>query len=123
MGSSSGTRVSAWPSSRVNASIRPGRTVNSAWLSRGTSARANDYPAKARRGIVLAAITTYRRAMRDFADMDALSVWYAHADMAQVQHAVSGTLRAGRRKALARTIAKARTKDNLGALDLSLIHI
>ena len=80
------------------------------------AARANEYPAKVRRGIVLSAVTTYRRAMRDFADMDGLSVWYAHADMAQVQQAVAGTLRAGRRKALARSIAKAQTKDNLGAL-------
>jgi uncharacterized protein (DUF2252 family) len=80
------------------------------------AARANDYPTKTRRGIVRSAVTSYRRAMRDFADMDALSVWYSHADMVQVQDAVSGTLRASRRKVLARDIAKARTKDNLGAL-------
>jgi uncharacterized protein (DUF2252 family) len=80
------------------------------------AARANDYPAKTRREIVLSAITSYRRAMRDFAGLDALSVWYTYADMAQVQDAVSGSLRSGRRKALARSIAKAHTKDNLGAL-------
>src|SRR5215213_5304603 len=33
------------------------------------AARSNGYPAKARRGIVVAAVAAYRRAMRSFADM------------------------------------------------------
>src|SRR5215212_4719460 len=40
--------------------------------------RANDYATKDRRRIVLAAVTAYRRAMRGFADMDSLAVWYAY---------------------------------------------
>jgi uncharacterized protein (DUF2252 family) len=78
--------------------------------------RSRDFPAKERRGIVLAAVAAYRRAMREFADMDALAVWYAHADSARLE-AIARTHMAGRqRKVLARNIAKARTRDNLGAL-------
>ena len=49
------------------------------------AARSNGYPTKTRRGIVLAAVAAYRRAMRSFADMDALAVWYTHADMTQIE--------------------------------------
>jgi uncharacterized protein (DUF2252 family) len=56
------------------------------------------------------------RAMRSFAGMDALGVWYARADMDQVQALADASLRAAQRKALARGVAKAQTKDNLGAL-------
>jgi uncharacterized protein (DUF2252 family) len=80
------------------------------------AARANQFPAKTRRGIVLAAVAAYRKAMRDFAGMDALGVWYAHADLARVQDIISLSLDAKQRKTLARTAAKAQTKDNLGAL-------
>jgi uncharacterized protein (DUF2252 family) len=79
--------------------------------------RAGGFPTKERRGIVLAAVAVYRRAMREFAGMEALSVWYAHADMARIQTLAAGRLRAPQRKALARNVAKAQTKDNLGALE------
>ncbi len=80
------------------------------------AARSRDFSTKDRRRIVLAAVAAYRRAMREFAGMDALEVWYAHADFARIQ-ALAQTRLAGRqRKVLARNIAKARTKDSLGAL-------
>ena len=78
--------------------------------------RANDYPSKVRRRIVLAAVGAYRRAMRSFAGMDALSVWYACADMARIEAITSVSLGRHQRKTLERSVAKARTKDNLGAL-------
>jgi len=78
--------------------------------------RANGYPSKTREGIVLAAVAAYRRAMRDFAGMDALHVWYAHTDMARIEAVISGSLRTRARKTLAKNVAKAQTKDNLGAL-------
>jgi uncharacterized protein (DUF2252 family) len=78
--------------------------------------RANDYPSKARRGIVLAAVAAYRQAMRAFADMDALGVWYARADMARIEAFTSASLGHHQRKSVARSVAKAQTKDNLGAL-------
>jgi uncharacterized protein (DUF2252 family) len=78
--------------------------------------RSRDYAAKDRRGIVLAAVAAYRRAMREFAGMDALEVWYAHADMARLEEAADIRLKGAQRRVLSRNIAKARTKDNLGAL-------
>jgi uncharacterized protein (DUF2252 family) len=79
--------------------------------------RARDFPTKERRRIVLAAVAAYRRAMRAFADMDALEVWYAHADMARIEAVAAVRLGRRQRKSLASNMAKARTKDNLGALD------
>jgi hypothetical protein len=69
-----------------------------------------------RRDIVLASVAAYRGAMREFAGMTALEVWYAHADMAEVQARIEPRLAHRGRKTLARSLAKARTKDNLGAL-------
>ncbi|WP_222263318.1 DUF2252 domain-containing protein [Modestobacter marinus] len=78
--------------------------------------RANGFSSKTRRGMVLAVVAAYRRAMRRFAGMDALDVWYAHADMARIEAVTSVSLRAHQRKRLARSMAEARTKDHLGAL-------
>jgi uncharacterized protein (DUF2252 family) len=78
--------------------------------------RANDYPTKTRRRIVLAAVEAYREAMRAFADLDALQVWYARVDVARIEAITSVSLGGRQRKTLARNAAKARTKDNLGAL-------
>jgi uncharacterized protein (DUF2252 family) len=80
------------------------------------AARSRDYSTKDRRGIVLAAVEAYRRAMREFAGMDALQVWYAHADIARIQSLARTRLAGRQRKVLARNIAKARTRDSLGAL-------
>jgi uncharacterized protein (DUF2252 family) len=84
--------------------------------------RDNGYSTKQRRSIVLAAVAAYRKAMAGFADKTALEVWYAHADADAIKArfdeaaARSRGLSARQRKAAARTMAKARTKDNLGAL-------
>jgi uncharacterized protein (DUF2252 family) len=78
--------------------------------------RANGYSSKQRKDSVLATVAAYRRSMRAFAGMDPLEVWYAHVDMARIQALTDGSLRARQRKTLARAIAKAHTKDNLGAL-------
>ena len=86
--------------------------------------RDNGYSTKQRRSIVLAAVAAYRNAMAGFAEKTALEVWYAHADedaiKARFEEAGRGRsgrkLDASQRKRAARTMAKARTKDNLGAL-------
>ena len=78
--------------------------------------RARNYPAKDRRRIVRATVCSYRRAMREFAGMDALEVWYAHVDMGRMAALTTIRLTGRQRKEMARTVAKARTKDNLGAL-------
>jgi hypothetical protein len=69
-----------------------------------------------RQGIVLASVAAYRRAMLAFAGMDALQVWYAHADIADIETVTATSLHKIQRKNLARAAAKAQTKDNLGAL-------
>jgi uncharacterized protein (DUF2252 family) len=79
--------------------------------------RDNDFSTRDRRNIVIGAVAAYRQAMREFAAKPALEVWYAHADMAEVRARLEPRLARGGRKTLARTLAKARTKDNLGALD------
>jgi uncharacterized protein (DUF2252 family) len=78
--------------------------------------RANDHSSKARRDAVLATVAAYRRSMRAFADMDPLDVWYSHADITRIEAVTEVPLRGHQRRNLASAIAKARTKDNLGAL-------
>jgi uncharacterized protein (DUF2252 family) len=78
--------------------------------------RDNDFSAKERRAIVLAAVSAYRRAMREFADSTALEVWYAHADTSLIEERFARDLGAARRRTLSRNLAKAKTRDNLGAL-------
>ena len=78
--------------------------------------RSRNYPTKDRRRILRATVCSYRRAMREFAGMDALGVWYAHVAMSRVAALTTGRLTGPQRKVMARTAAKARTKDNLGAL-------
>ena len=78
--------------------------------------RSNGYPSKVRRASVLATVAAYRRAMCAFAKMDALDVWYSHADMARIDALIQGSLSARQRRNVERTVAKAQTKDNMGAL-------
>src|SRR6202042_1376325 len=49
------------------------------------AARDSGFPGKKRREIVRAAVASYRQAMRDFAGMTNLDVWYAHADLDQLR--------------------------------------
>jgi uncharacterized protein (DUF2252 family) len=78
--------------------------------------RANGFPGRSRREIVLTTVAAYRRAMRSFAGMAALDVWYQHADIDRIQAIADVSLKARQKKVLARTVAKAQTRDNLGAL-------
>ncbi|MET0191109.1 MAG: DUF2252 family protein, partial [Pseudonocardia sediminis] len=78
--------------------------------------RGNGFPAKRTRRIVVGAVAAYRSAMRSFAGMTSLQVWYARADMAAVQKRIAPTLDKRRRRTLTRAVDKARTRDNLGAL-------
>jgi len=54
--------------------------------------RDNGFGGKDRREIVTATVASYRQAMRNFAKMTSLDVWYAHADLDadQGQHAGTG---------------------------------
>ena len=80
------------------------------------AARNNDFAPKERRRIVRATVAAYRRAMRGFAAMGTLAVWYAHADADTLTSLTDVRLGGSERKKLERATRKALTKDNLGAL-------
>jgi uncharacterized protein (DUF2252 family) len=80
------------------------------------AARGNDLKRKRCRQVVLAALSAYREAMRGFAKLRHLEVWYARLDA----EAVLGVLRSEGDKAVRRVekgVAKARAKDSMRALD------
>jgi uncharacterized protein (DUF2252 family) len=74
--------------------------------------RDNGFPAKQRREVVTAAVTRYRQAMRQFAAMTSLDVWYAHMDVNELRAELDSQLRARQRKAVDKGLAKARTRDS-----------
>ena len=78
--------------------------------------RDNQFPAKQRREIVMAAASQYRQAMRNFAGMTSLEVWYAHADIDQLRAQFDTQLQARQRKVLDKGLAKARTRDSMEQL-------
>jgi uncharacterized protein (DUF2252 family) len=86
------------------------------------AARENGFPGKKRRAIVATAVAQYRNAMRSFADMTNLEVWYATADMDLLRQQNPAQLKARQRKAVDKGLAKARTKDSMQAVD-KLTHM
>ncbi len=77
------------------------------------AARENGFADKERREIVTATVASYRQAMRNFAGMTNLDVWYAHADLDQLRAEFDSELKARQRKALDKGLAKARTRDSM----------
>jgi uncharacterized protein (DUF2252 family) len=77
------------------------------------AARGNGFAGKQRREIVAAAVASYRLAMRNFARMTNLDVWYAHADIEQLRDQLDPRLGARQRKAIDKGMAKARTRDSM----------
>jgi uncharacterized protein (DUF2252 family) len=77
------------------------------------AARGNGFPGKQRREIVMAAVGRYRQAMRSFAAMTNLDIWYARADMDQLRAQFESQLQARQRKAVDKGLAKARTRDSM----------
>ena len=80
------------------------------------ASRENQFPVKQRREIVMAAASQYRQAMRNFAGMTSLDVWYAHADIDQLRAQFDTQLRARQKKVLDKGLAKARTRDSMEQL-------
>jgi uncharacterized protein (DUF2252 family) len=78
--------------------------------------RENGYTAKQRRKVVLAAVARYREAMRTFAGMTNLDVWYAHLDLDDLRAELNAALTGRLRKAVDRGMAKARSNDTMRAL-------
>jgi uncharacterized protein (DUF2252 family) len=77
------------------------------------AARGNGFAEKERRGIVTAAVARYRQAMRAFAAMTNLQVWYAHADVEQLRAELDTQLKDRQRKMLDKSLAKTRTRDSM----------
>ena len=77
--------------------------------------RERGFGAKARGVINAAAVRSYRKAIREFASMRMLDVWYARIDVDDLMRSVRSELSAAQRKRLKRDVAKARTRDSLKA--------
>jgi uncharacterized protein (DUF2252 family) len=77
------------------------------------AARGNGFTGKQRREIVTAAVARYREAMRAFAGMTNLEVWYAHGDMDELRAQFDPRLTARQRKVVDKGMATARTRDSM----------
>jgi len=80
------------------------------------AARGNGFAGKQRREIVAAAVARYRQAMRGFAGMTNLQVWYSHMDMEQMRAQFDAQLRPQQRKMVDKGLSKARTRDSMEEL-------
>jgi uncharacterized protein (DUF2252 family) len=78
--------------------------------------RDNAFTGKQRRDIVLAAVARYRLAMRKFAGMTHLEVWYARADVDQGRAELDAQLTTRQRKTIDKDMAQARTRDSMQAV-------
>jgi uncharacterized protein (DUF2252 family) len=77
------------------------------------AARGQGFARKQRRAIVAATVASYRRAMRSFAGMSDLDVWYAHADMDRLESEFGSRMKARQRKQVSKGLTKARTRDSM----------
>ncbi len=77
------------------------------------AARGNGFGGTDRREIVTAAVARYRQAMRSFAGMTNLNVWYAHADIDQLRAELDSQMKKRQRKLVDKGMAKARTRDSM----------
>jgi uncharacterized protein (DUF2252 family) len=84
--------------------------------------RDREFDARQRESANLAVTRAYRKAMRAFAGMRALDVWYARLDIEEVAKRWSADVSAKQLKRFDRNVAKARTKDSLRAAD-RLTHV
>jgi uncharacterized protein (DUF2252 family) len=75
----------------------------------------NGYSVKDRERIVLATVGAYRSAMRDFASMNNLKVWYAHMDVETAVAELGSQVKPKMAKRTEKALAKARTRDSMSA--------
>src|SRR3981081_4294239 len=80
------------------------------------AARENGFSTKDRRKIALATVSRYRMAMRHFAGLGNLDVWYTQIDIDEFRARFDGQLRQRQRKVLDKGLAKARTRDSMQEL-------
>jgi uncharacterized protein (DUF2252 family) len=79
------------------------------------AARDNNYGAKDQDRIVLDTVNEYRTAMRTFAAMPNLEVWYAHLEIESVLQQFASQVKRGQVKRAEATLAKAHTRDSMAA--------
>ena len=79
--------------------------------------RQNGFTGKERAAVVRSAVASYRQAVRAFAAMRNLDVWYARADVARIQADFAAYLTKGQRRRLSTVAAKAKSRDSLQAFD------
>lgn len=79
--------------------------------------RQNGFTHQERATIVRTTVGAYRGAMRDFAAMRDLDVWYAKADMDRIQADFANYMTKAQRKRLSATMAKAKGRDSLQAFE------
>ncbi len=79
--------------------------------------RDNGYATKERKKVVLSVVGGYRSAMREFAAMTNLDVWYPRVDAATLLEQMKAQLDRRVAKRGEATVAKARTRDSMQALD------
>ena len=89
-----------WDVKRLSASVEIG-------------GRDNGFTDEERRTAVLAGVREYRTAMRSFATMTNLEVWYAHLDMDELMPAIRAQVDPKRVKILEKALAKTRTRDSM----------
>src|SRR5215472_9104633 len=83
--------------------------------SLAVAGRDNGFAEKDRRKIVLAAVESYRTAMRAFAGQPFMDVWYSHLDVDDAISEYKSQIKATRVKATEKMLAKAHTEDSMRA--------
>jgi uncharacterized protein (DUF2252 family) len=84
--------------------------------SLAVAGRDNGFGRKDRRRIVLAGGSAYRTAMREFAKMSVLDVWYARLDVEQALAQIKDKIKRSRLESTEAQVAKARTRDSTQAM-------
>jgi uncharacterized protein (DUF2252 family) len=79
------------------------------------AARDNEFADKVQDDVVLQAVGEYRTAMRNFASMTTLAVWYSRLEVETVVERYARQFRREMIKRTAKNIAKARTRDSMSA--------
>ena len=79
------------------------------------AARDNGFAAKDQDKIVLDTVGEYRTAMRTFAGMNNLEVWYAHLEIQVLLEQFGAQIKRGQLKRTEAVLAKARTRDSMSA--------
>jgi uncharacterized protein (DUF2252 family) len=86
------------------------------------AAQSNGFPVKDQDQIVLDTVEEYRTAMRGFAEIPNLNVWYAHLDIDDAIKQYGAEFKPKQVKRTEKVVAKARTKDSMSAFS-KLTHV